>query len=578
MTKDTLLISVEPPEVRVVQIRDEKLFDLIIERDARILNSVFKGRVADVVKGMDAAFVDIGLKRNALLYSHDIHTENSGLSKAEIFRLVKPGDEIVVQIVRPPVGNKGARVTTKISLPGRFTVLSRHNDKIGISKKIECKEERERLRKIAREIRPASHGILIRSEAAGVTETEIKRDTEHLQQILDGIFQDAASPRNHAPMRLYRDAGLLGRVVRDYLGESMAEVWIDSPEEFKLLLSLAEAITPELATRIRLYRGTRPLFERFGTNNEIKQAQERTVPIPHGGTIVIDEAEALCSIDVNTGRYTGSSALSDTVLQTNLAAAEAAARQIRLRNISGIIVIDFIEMKRSEDRKSVIQALEAALREDRRYTKIVHVSPSGLVELSRRRESLSLRHLLKRPCPYCEGDGRISSASTVAIEARRRVRQLLLSQSENTLEKTPTPVSVTLHPEAACAFLGCANEHVLQLERTAQAQVWLNAAPNFHREGIQVELFSERVFDESVAGLRLKAGKTVSLPVQSACFPAKEPRFVVVHNRLVLVENFSLFESTAGSHTRKTVDIAVTAVGRWYVSGRVIPESELQDS
>lgn len=583
MTKEILLISVESPEIRIAQIRNERLFNLTIERDARILNSIFKGRVSDVVRGMDAAFVDIGLKRNALLYANDITQSKSNLKA--ITQLTKSGQELVVQVVRPPVGNKGARVTTKLSLPGRYTVLSTKSDEIGVSRRIEDKGLQEQLREVARTIVPAERGIIFRTEAAHASLEELQRDIESTEKTLSEVLQKARSPKLPAPALLHRDAGLLGRVARDRLNETVQEIWIDSAEEYEEFLSLTEGICPEMVERIHLYQGNRPLFEQWHISDEIALAQERVIPLAFGGTIVIDETEALCAIDVNTGRHTGKTALADTVLKTNLAAAKTAAQQIRLRNISGIIVVDFIEMKRPKDQEAVLNTLESALKEDSHYSKIAHASPSGLVEITRRRESLSLRGLLKTSCPYCSGDGKIQAPSTVAIEARRQVREFASENSSESPDTMEQLIAVTLHPEAACAFLGYANEYIRRLEETTQTQIWLSAETNLHHEAIQIESFYQKTFEESTfhsqstsgaSTLRMKnqmkVGETFTLSTDTARFPVKDPRFIVADNRLVLIENFAALESATSLNSgakkdSKKLSVTVTASGRWYLSG-----------
>lgn len=575
--RDILLISTEPPEVRVAQLREGRLFDLFIERGGRLLNSIFKGRVENVVSGMDAAFIDIGLPRNALIYAGDIARSMGDQSRVPISKLVKAGEELIVQVARPPVGTKGARVTTNLSLTGRYAILSTNDDKVGISRRIENSDDRNRLRRIAEKIRPLDHGLILRTEAEGAPESALAKDAAEISANFSKIRSRAASLS--APALLYREAGLLGRLIRDRFNDSVEAIWVDTVEEFELLQSLVSEIAPAAADRLHFYdatlhSGQPTLFEKFNVVQEITAAQNRVVTLPNGGSLAIDETEALCAIDVNTGKFTGKTRLSDTVLQTNLEAVEAAARQIRLRNLSGVIVIDFIDMERQKDRVAVLDALEAALSQDHSRTRIVQLSPSGLVEITRRRESSSLRQLLKRPCPYCNGAGVIKSPATVALETRAQVRRRARDSSfptDSRSRENLTPlISVTVHPEPACAFLGPANEYVTNLEETTGAQVWLQANPYWHQEAVAVEAFDPSFIDPS-PGRRLEIGATISAPVQLARFPAKDPMFIAWNQRLVFLTNMREWQNQTGSKC----EIKIDEVGRWYATGHILtPNSE----
>lgn len=567
--KQALLISTETPEIRIAQMRDGRLFDFFVDRGGRVLNNIFKGRIANVINGMDAAFIDIGLNRNALIYAGDITGVTTKSTAPPIGKLVKVGDELLVQIARPPVGTKGARVTTKLSLAGRFVVLTMYDDKTGVSKRIENDDDRSRLRRIAEKLRPLDHGLILRTEAEGASESVLTKDIQAVTALMQKIRLSAATAQ--APCLIHREAGALGRIARDRFNESIDEVWIDTVEEYEAFRNLIDEIAPSLVDRIHLYEGAEPLFQKFGVLADIDLAQEHTIPLPRGGTLVIDETEALCAIDVNTGKFTGKTRLAETVLQTNLEAVEAAARQIRLRNLGGVIVIDFIDMERQKDRIQVLDALEAALKQDYNRTRIVQLSPSGLVEITRRRDSLSLRQLLKRPCSYCGGAGVIKSAATVAVEARRQVREfarektvsLEAGQSANEL------TTVSLHPESACAFLGPTSEYVLNLEKTTGAKVWLRAEPNFHQEAVVVEAFHPGEIEEGLPPAQLESNTTITVPVQIARFPHKEPQFVVWHSRLIMLDNIRDLPNLSG----KTCQILITDVGRWYANGRIIDDA-----
>lgn len=560
-----LLISTEQPEIRIAQLRDGRLFNLFVERGGRVLNNIYKGRVANVIGGMDAAFVDIGLNRNALIYAGDISSGQSRNSQQEIGSLVKVGDELTVQIARPPVGTKGARVTTRLSLAGRYVVLSSHDDKTGVSKRIGDENDRSRLRKLAEKLRPLDHGLIIRTEADGVAESLLAKDIQAVTALMQKIRHNAA--QTNAPALLHREAGILGRVVRDFFNQSVETVWIDTPEEYEAFQAMVQENAPTLADRVHLYEDDLPLFEKFGIEEEIALAQERVVPLPHGGTLVIDETEALCAIDVNTGKFTGKSKLADTVLKTNLEAVEAAARQIRLRNLGGIIVIDFIDMERHKDRVQVLDALEAALKQDSQYTRIVQLSPSGLVEITRRRESPSFRQLFKRPCPHCQGSGVIKTPATLAVEARRKVREFTRKNPSPKGSEAPL-ISVTLHPETACAFLGPGNEYIAGLENTINRHIWLRAEPNLHPEAIIVETFRLGEIQNDTAPEYFQVGEIVTVSPHCAQFPAKDSYFIVSKSRLLRLENLRELQN----RDTASVNVEITGVGRWFVAGKMLDE------
>lgn len=325
MKKNILLISVESPEISIAEIRDGRLFDLHIERGGRVLNDIFKGRVENVVPGMDAAFVNIGLTRNALIYAGDIDVSitkavSSKSQTSTISQLIKSGEEVLVQIARPPVGVKGARVTKSLSLAGRYVVLSSGAEGVGVSRRIESEDERARLRRIGDKLRPLDHGLVIRTEAEGISENHLHQDVQSLLLLLQSIRERAQ--KAVSPALIHREAGILGRIVRDRLNIDVEEVWIDSQEEFDSFVELTKVSAPPLADRIILYNEAAPLFRKFGVMEEIVRAQQRTISLAHGGSLVIDETEALSAIDVNTGKFTGKTHLADTVLQTNLEAVD----------------------------------------------------------------------------------------------------------------------------------------------------------------------------------------------------------------------------------------------------------------
>lgn len=548
------LVSAEPPELRVAELRDGKLFNFSVDRGGRLVGDIFKGRVENIVVGMDAAFVNIGLARNALVHSSDVveaSSSNAASTQTTIAQKLRPGDEVLVQIARPPIAAKGARATMQLSLAGRYCVLSTEADGVGVSRRMENEDERARLRRLAEKLRPLDHGLIIRTEAESVSEQEIARDVKSLYEQMLEIQRRAQTAS--APALIHREYGLLGRIVRDKFSESTTQVIIDSAEIHAVIVSLSRLLAPTLEQRAVLYQEATPLFEKYCVAADIARAQERTISLPSGGGLVFDEAEALCAIDVNTAKFTGKKRLADTVLQTNLEAVEEAVRQIRLRDIGGVIVIDFIDMDRRRDSVRVLDALEAALKPDRARARIVQLSPSGLVEIIRRREGQSLRQMLHRACPYCEGDGVIRSSQTVAIEARRRVRALAASGKSQLL--------VTLHVEAAYAFLGSDDEWIQNLEMTSGAQIYLRVETQSHLETCRVEAL------ESAPIALWPQGAQLNLASDAPLIPHKEPQFVAHHNVLLKLENAEVARVPA---IVEILDNKSNGDKRWHFTSRVL--------
>ena len=558
MAQHIFLINVEAPEIRIAEVRNNKLFDLNIERSGRLLGDVFRGTVRDVIPGMDAAFVDIGLARNALMYAGDVMQPVDPLASERvkpIQDLVRVGDEITVQVVRPPVGTKGARITGKISLSGRFAVMNLGSENVGVSKRITDDKERARLRRIADKLRPFDKGVIMRSEAFGASEIDIRNDLDWLEKQMQMIVDRAR--KKPAPAIVHRELGLMGRLVRDRLNDSVDQIFIDSREEYEVFLELAQKISPAFTDRIFFYEDKVSLFDRYNLNDDFINATKRHVPLAHGGTLVIDENEALCTIDVNTAHFTGKRNLADTVLTTNLEAAEEACRQLRLRDIGGIIVIDFIDMMRNRDRAKVLSTLEKIVNEDRTRTRIVQVSPSGLVELTRQRENVSLRHLRKKPCPCCGGDGVVQSPTTVSIEARRQLRSL--AQQRDVRQAT-----VTLFPEAACAMLGNDSSWTLELEKSTGLQIALRADAAYSLEAIDIQPGQLAEIPNV-----FKAGAQIAISPHAALYPARMPHYLVHQGMLLELEDFT-YDAKETKHIPRPAMIEILECGQLFCRAKIL--------
>ena len=550
MSSRLFLVNVEPPEIRVAEMRDGQLFDFDLERDTRLLGNIYKGLVENIVPGMDAAFVDIGLKRNALLYVGDILGATPG---ANISQLIKSRQEIMVQVARPPVGTKGARVTTRLSLPGRSAILVTGSDTAGVSKRIESEEERARLRRIADRLRPLDHGLILRTEAEGATETQISVDVASLARQLAAL--KAQGRDLNAPALVHEDLGLLGRIARDRLSDDVTAIYIDSRSVLETFLAQIRGFAPHLARLVQPYTESTPIFEKFGVARDIEIAGNRTVPLAGGGSLVIDEAEALTAIDINTGSNVSRRGLNETVVATNLAATAEIARQLRLRDLGGIIVVDFIDMERTRDRVKVYGALEAALKDDRNRTRIVQISPSGLVEMTRRREAQSLLKALNEPCAHCEGLGWVPRGASVAIEARRRAREIALKTAG-------AGVLVILHPQVACEFLGEDADWVRTLEHETGARIRVRVDEEFETSQVHFE----RIVPGVALARDLVVGALVPLGPHAKFYPRENPAYCVLGQTLVLLD--PLPERPDDPDERETLLVQISEVGRHFAAGK----------
>ncbi|WP_276352819.1 Rne/Rng family ribonuclease [Cohnella caldifontis] len=392
-------------------LEDGRLAELSVEKTeaASLVGNLYKGRVVNVLPGMQAAFVDIGLSRNAFLYVDDAlhhHLEKQPKDKPSISELLSPGDELIVQVMKEPLGGKGARVTTHYSLPGRWLVYMPDADYVGISKKIEAEAERTRLRALAEEIRGPEEGIILRTNAEGMSREAILSDLQSLRRTWEEALKRGEAVR--APAELHRDSGLVQRMVRDIVTPDTEELIFDDEARLEEGRAYLRAAAPELVGRVRLHRDSVPLFERFGIKEQIDRAFHPRVRLASGGYLVWDQTEALTVIDVNTGKYTGSVDLEETVFRTNLEAAEEIARLLRLRDVGGIIIVDFIDMEKEEHRTLVEQKLEATMKRDRTKCQVVGWTRLGLLEITRKKARESVSSFFWETCPTCKGRGKIS--------------------------------------------------------------------------------------------------------------------------------------------------------------------------
>ncbi len=426
--REEILVNVTPREVRTALLENGVLQEVQIERATRrgLISNIYKGRVSRVLPGMQAAFVDIGIERTAFLHASDIaqnpHDETaSGDIEINIRDLVEENAELLVQVLKDPLGTKGARLTTHITIPSRYIVMLPHGEGVGVSARIEDDEERERLRQCMETItEPDSPpGYIVRTAAEGATVEALRADVLFLAKLWEAVDESAAGA---GPAELvHEDLPLAVRVLRDLLGAETERVRIDSDHVFARMTEFADRFMPHRSPIIEHYTGERPIFDLYGIEDEIQRALQRKVPLKSGGYLIFDQTEAMTTIDVNTGAYVGHRNLEETIFRTNLEAAVAIARQLRLRNLGGIIIIDFIDMTEAEHRRQVSHALSGRLAGDHAKTQIMAVSPLGLIEMTRKRNRESLEHVLCQACPSCEGRGFVKTSETVCYEIFREI-------------------------------------------------------------------------------------------------------------------------------------------------------------
>jgi ribonuclease G len=422
----TILISVDLSELRVAVLEDGRAVEVFIERRGKgsLAGNIYKGRVDNVLPGMEAAFVDIGLEKNGFLYVDEIvlpDVDTKERRKRRIQELLRPGQEVLVQVVKDPMGTKGARVTMELSLAGRFLVLAPDGEGKGVSKRLPD-GERERLRKAAAGLDARDVGVIVRTAAEGATSDDLHRDLRFLRKVWAQV--EARAKSAPCPSLVHQEADLSLRIIRDLLGKGVDWVLVDSERQYRRINGYVRATQPDSVDKVQHHDEPTPLFERYGVDAAIRSTLNRRVDLPSGGYLIFDFAEAFTVIDVNTGRFVGKSRLEDTITRNNIEAAREVVRQLRLRDIGGIIVIDFIDMSSARNRAEVLKVLQAELEKDRTKTYIVEISPLGLVEMTRQNVTDGVREILTSTCPTCGGEGVVLSEETMAVEAERRLRRL----------------------------------------------------------------------------------------------------------------------------------------------------------
>lgn len=481
---EEILINVTPPETRVAVVENGVVQEIIIERAERcgLVGNVYKGRVCRVLPGMQAAFVEIGLERAAFLHASDIIGPEGETRGEHIHELVREGDRLVVQVVKDPLGTKGARLTTNISVASRYLVCMPALASTGVSQKIEDEDERGRLRDILSqyvESHQGHGGFIARTAAEGVSGESLVKDMDFLVKLWVGVKERCAQATEIG--LVHDDLPLALRALRDLVTPEVERVRIDSRAMVDKAFPFAAKYIPEIKERIEYYQGERPLFDLYGVEDEIKKALQRKVQLKSGGHLVIDQTEAMTTIDVNTGAFVGHRNLEETIFKTNLEAAQAICRQLRLRNLGGIIIIDFIDMTEEEHKRQVLRALEKCLARDHAKTHITEVSSLGLVEMTRKRTRESLEHVLCEPCPCCGGRGSMKTAETTCYEIFREI----LRESRQFDVET---LLVLASQEVVDRMLDEESAHLAELEEFIGRRVRLQAEALYTQEQYDVVL------------------------------------------------------------------------------------------
>ncbi|HUV05568.1 MAG TPA: Rne/Rng family ribonuclease [Armatimonadota bacterium] len=555
-----IVVNAGTRETRVALIDGGELVELRVEREEQVAGSIYRSRVANVLPGMDAAFTDIGLERNAFLYIGDVLPEageelpaaKGDAEKMRIRDLLKVGQELLVQVVKAPRGTKGARVSTRISLPGRYLVLMPEAENIGISRKIEDRHERDHLKRIADDIRPSGFGLIVRTEGEGKGEKDLRHDLEFLLRMWEQIREKAKT--TPAPGRIHQDLSLIYKTIRDVFGSDVRKMFIDSPIEYERALEVVELISPKQRFKLVLYDDPEPIFEHFSVEAEIDRLLKRKVWLKSGGHITIDETEALTTIDVNTGKFVGTTSLSETILKTNLEAAAEIPRQVRLRDIGGIIIIDFIDMASARDRNHVVHALERALKKDRMRTKISNISPLGLVEMTRKRTGETISEIVNEACPYCQGRGTILSPESLSIKVERELNRLAAGVDEEAF-------LITAHPHVAMHLIGGGGQTVQHIEKQIRRAVYIRGDSDLHME--KYEITPGDLEETEKQMLPYRKSQVVE------CDVARSP-FISLPGSAAWVNGYMIDLSNGGKYIGQRVKARLTSVSRSFAAGEVL--------
>ena len=558
-----IAVDAERDQTRAALLEDGNLVEIYIEKNhgLRIAGNIYKGKVANVLPGMQAAFVDIGLDKNAFLYVDDIYIQNEFRKRRykenknnSIKDVLKLGQEIVVQVIKEPIGSKGARVTTNITIPGRYLVLMPTGDYIGISRRIVADEERDRLKSLAEEIKPQGMGLIVRTVAEGRNKEDMVQDLHFLTALWEKIqFKKKTA---QAPKLIYKDLNLISRIVRDLFSHEIDTLYINNKSDYDRVLELLDFVAPNLKERVILFNRQQDIFDYFGVEKEIEKALNRKVWLKCGGYIVIDQTEALTSIDVNTGKYVGCLNLEDTVLKTNLEAAKEIARQLRIRDIGGIIIIDFIDMSSQEHQNMVLNTLEEELKKDKTKTHILGLTKLGLIEMTRKKVRQGLDELLQKKCPYCEGRGRIISEETMSKRVEKKLKYII------SVNSSAEAVLVEVHPSVASVVIGSGGSHINYLEEQYNKTIFVKGNLDLHPEDIKIKAIGSKEDIQKIA-LPVKEGDILEVTIE-------EPHSSNPADGIARLEGYVVNIDNAGDKVGETETIEIYKTFKTYSKAHII--------
>jgi ribonuclease G len=496
-----VIINAETLETRVAVSEDGRLEEFNIERttEERLVGSIFKGKVRNLEDGLKAAFVDIGFEKNAFLHYWDIVPSNfdSGveiveregrrrdkpkITQKDIPRVYPPGSDIIVQVTKGPIGTKGPRVTTNLVVPGRYLVLLPNSDQSGISRKIENQQERQRLKKILRELSiPDGMGVIMRTAGEGQQKRYFVRDLALLLEEWNQVLE--RKEKQPTATCIFQEPDLIERTVRDFLTEDVERIVVDSQKAYDRMRDMISRISKRSANKVKVYADPQPIFDRFNISKQLENAFSRQVHLKSGGYIVVDETEALVAIDVNTGRHKGGKDQEAAILKVNQEAADEISRQLRLRNMGGLIVLDFIDMKSRRDQQNIYQRMKEGLRRDKAKTHILPISQLGLMEMTRQRHSESVRAAVYDDCPYCKGRGKVKSVLTMSVEIQRKLSEILKKRSR---DESDFQLRIVVHPTVLERLRTEDEKHLIEMEKRYFGKLSFRADPAMHAEQFKI--------------------------------------------------------------------------------------------
>ncbi|GFP27314.1 ribonuclease G [Candidatus Hakubella thermalkaliphila] len=546
-----MIISADEHEVRIAVLEGDSVVELYFGRRGKqsLVGNIYSGRVQNVLPGLNAAFIDIGEEKNAFLYMDEVFVppelmDDSGPVPQQIHKVLKPGQSVIVQVIKDPIKSKGPRLTTFISIPGRFLVLMPYSSGIGVSRKLDNKE-RERLREIAHKIRPREGGIIVRTAAKGVDDSTLKRDLKYLTGLWSKIKRKIGKVRG--PEKIFQELDLLSRVLRDTYSDDFETIITDSKDIKNKAVNFLRKVDPVAIRKVGIYREEDPLFEKYNVDQAIELALKRRVDLQSGGYLIIDHTEALTAIDVNTGRFVGRRNLEDTILRTNLEAAEEIVRQIRLRDIGGMIIIDFIDMERPENRDKVMATFTENLKKDQTKTQVVELSRLGLIEMTRKNVSEGIVGTLCKKCPFCGGLGHVLSEETMRLRVEREIKKIARSSPHEAF-------LFRMNSAVAAMVIGQGGSNLRRLERDTGRTIIIRGDDSAPIETFLLMAEGDREEIEKAA-VPVQVGQILDLEVE-------EPHLNNPRDAISKLEGYIIQIMDGRKYLRKRIKVKIVEVTR----------------